>query len=396
MRSAPKTAPKRVSILGATGSIGRSTIDLIQRNPAAYDVIALTANSSVDALAEAATSTGATFAAIADPECYADLRAALSGTGIEVAAGPEALIEAALMPADWTMAAIVGAAGLAPTLAAAGQGAAVALANKEALVCASWLIQNAVKASGGRLLPVDSEHNAIFQALCSGPNQAVRRIILTASGGPFRTWSLAQMAKATPEEAVKHPRWSMGAKISVDSATMMNKGLELIEAHLLFDLVETQLDVLVHPQSVVHGIVEYQDGSQIAQLGPTDMRVPIAHTLAWPDRLQLDDQRLDLAATGRLDFEPADPVRFPALRVAREALRAGAGAPNVLNAANEVAVAAFLDRRLGFLDIVAVVEATLAGVDTAACGSLEAVLALDSEARKRAMAEVSSRATRLS
>jgi 1-deoxy-D-xylulose-5-phosphate reductoisomerase len=379
---------RRLTILGATGSIGASTLDLVRRQPQRFEVVALTAHRRVDALAEAAIATGAGFAVVADPAAYPALKSRLAGHPIEVAAGPEALIEAARRPADWTMAAIVGAGGLAATLAAAERPGVLALANKEALVCSGPLLLDAVARSGATLLPVDSEHNALFQALAGRDVATVRRLILTASGGPFRTASLEQMARATPAEAVNHPRWSMGAKISVDSATMMNKGLELIEAKLLFGVPAEKLGVLIHPQSIVHGLVEYRDGSQLAQVGPTDMRVPIAHTLAWPDRLALEEQRLDLATVGRLEFEPPDETRFPALRLAREVLQTGEGAPTIMNAANEIAVAAFLEERLGFLEIVAVAEAALEVLATRAPESLDDVLALDDMARRTATAAV--------
>ena len=376
---------RRLSILGATGSIGRSTLDLVQRHPDRFAVQALTASTRVDELAAAVIRTGARVAAIADARRADTLAARLAGHGVEILAGPEGVLEAARRPADWTMAAIVGAAGLAPTLAAAERGGILALANKEALVCSGPLLLDAAARAGTRLLPVDSEHNAVFQALAERDVADLRRLVLTASGGPFRAASLEEMAAATPAMAVAHPKWSMGAKISVDSATMMNKGLELIEAHLLFAVPEAKLAALIHPQSLVHGIVEFTDGSQVATLGPTDMRVPIAHTLAWPERLPLVDQRLDLASCGALEFAEPDERRFPALRVARDALRAGGGAPTILNAANEVAVGAFLAERLGFLDIVAVVESTLERMTTPAPTSVAAVVALDSEARAVAM-----------
>ncbi len=373
--------PRRLSILGATGSIGQSTLDLVARHPERFRVQTLTAHRRADALADAVVATGARVAAIADPDAAGALTARLRGHDVEILVGSDGVLEAARRPADWTMAAIVGAAGLAPTLAAAARGGILALANKEALVCSGPLLLDAAAAAGTRLLPVDSEHNAVFQALADRSVDDLRRLILTASGGPFRTATLDAMAQVTPAAAVAHPRWSMGAKISVDSATMMNKGLELIEAHLLFGVPEPKLEALVHPESLVHGLVEFVDGSQVATLGPTDMRVPIAHTLAWPDRLPLAEQRLDLAACGSLTFEAPDERRFPALRVARDTLRAGDGSPTVLNAANEVAVAAFLADRIGFLDIVAVVEATLERSDAARPTTLADVVALDQAAR---------------
>ena len=383
--------PRRVTILGSTGSVGRSTVDLLSRNRDAFQVVALTANRNVDNLAAQARDLGAEFAAVADPEHYAALKAALSGSGIEIAAGTEAVVEAARRSADWVMAAIVGACGLAPTLAAVQRGATVALANKECLVCAGSVMMDAVRHSGATLLPVDSEHNAIFQVLDRDRLHRVARIILTASGGPFRHADLATMAAATPAQAVAHPTWSMGAKISIDSATMMNKGLEIIEASILFGMAEPQVAVVVHPQSIVHSLVEYVDGSVLAQLGSPDMRTPIAHTLAWPDRLETPTERLDLAQVARLDFEPPDEVRFPALRLAREALRAGGTAPAVLNAANEVAVQAFLDERIGFLDIARTVEEVLSEVGEGRIASLEDVTATDIDARRRAEAVIDRR-----
>ena len=371
---------KRITILGATGSVGTSTLDLVQRNPDKFCIEALTAGKDWARLAEIAIATNAKLAVIADQSCYQQLKDALSHTSIGVAAGPAALVEAARLPADLVVAAIVGAAGLPPTLAALEAGTSVALANKEALVCAGGLMLAAAARTGAALLPVDSEHNAIFQVL--GAPETVAHITLTASGGPFRTATLAEMAKVTPAQAVKHPTWSMGAKISVDSATLMNKGLELIEAYHLFKVRADQLRVLIHPQSLVHGLVEYIDGSVLAQLGPADMRVPIAHALAWPDRIATPVARLDLAAAGRLDFEAADRVRFPALALAEAALAAGGCRPCVLNAANEVAVAAFLEGRIGFLAIADVVADTLAAVDSRCPETLADVDAMDAEARR--------------
>jgi 1-deoxy-D-xylulose-5-phosphate reductoisomerase len=319
---------------------------------------------------------------VADERCYRALKEALSGSGIEAAAGASALVEAAMLPADWVMAAIVGAAGLASTLAAVRRGALVALANKETLVCAGAMVTAEVKRYGARLLPADSEHNAIFQVFDQDRRHAIERIILTASGGPFRERTLAEMARMTPEQAVAHPNWRMGAKISVDSATMMNKGLEVIEAHHLFDLPSERIDVVVHPQSVVHGMVCYSDGSVLAQLGSPDMRTPIASTLGWPDRVAAPSPRLDFTALAKLTFEPPDPLRFPALRLAREALADGGTAPTVLNAANEVAVAAFLEGRIGFLDIAQAVERTLSALPARPLASLDDVVATDLEARR--------------
>jgi len=373
---------KRITILGATGSIGTSTLDLIERHPDSFEVLALTANGDVDGLAAAAKRVGAKRAVVADATRYDALNAALSGTGIEAAAGADAVCDAARMGADWTMAAIVGCAGLKPVMAAIENGGTLALANKEALVSAGEVMTRAVAAYGVTLLPVDSEHNAVFQCLDRTAPKGVARIILTASGGPFRERTLDEMRGITPEQAVAHPNWSMGAKISVDSATMMNKGLELIEAFHLFPVAADQLDILVHRQSVVHSMVEYIDGSVLAQMGSPDMRTPIAYALAWPDRMETPCERLDLAKVARLDFEAADPVRFPAIGLAREALRAGGARPAILNAANEVAVAAFLDGRAGFLEIAAIVADTLACYDPVAPDSLDAVLAIDAEARR--------------
>ena len=373
--------PRRVTILGSTGSIGQNTVDLLLRDPDGFQVEALTANRNPPRLAEQARALRARFAAIADPDHYPALKEALAGTGIEPACGADALAEAALRPADWVMAGIVGAAGLAPTLAAIRRGAIIALANKEVLVCAGALVMQEVARCGATLLPVDSEHNAIWQCFDADRADTVERIILTASGGPFRDRALGDMRAVTPQQAVAHPNWSMGAKISVDSATMMNKGLELIEAHHLFRLPVEQVEIVVHPQSIVHGAVVYRDGSVLAQLGAPDMRTPIAYALAWPGRIETPAKRLDLAAIGRLTFEPPDEDRFPALRVAREALLRGGGCPTVLNAANETAVHAFLEGRIGFLDIVETVERTLAAIPEGALESLDDVYNFDRRAR---------------
>ena len=380
-----RTAPRRVSILGSTGSVGCNTVSLIEAEPERYEVEALTAHRNAELLAEQARRLKAKLAVVAEESRYRALKAALAGSGIEAAAGAAALVEAAAMPADWVMAAIVGAAGLAPTLAAVRRGALVALANKEVLVCAGVVVTAEAKRHGARFLPVDSEHNAIFQVFDEARRHAIERIILTASGGPFRERSLAEMERMSPEQAVAHPNWRMGAKISVDSATMMNKGLEVIEAHHLFELPSERIDVVVHPQSVVHGIVCYTDGSMLAQLGSPDMRTPIASTLGWPDRIAAPSPRLDLATLARLTFEAPDPQRFPALRLARGALLEGGTAPTVLNAANEIAVAAFLERRIGFLDIARTVERTLEAMPTRAVESLDDVIAVDREARKTAL-----------
>ena len=356
-------APRRLSILGSTGSIGVNTLDLVgwsaDGRGAPFKVEALTAFRNVDLLIEQARKHRPSFVAIGDESHYDRLKEGLADADVEVGAGASAIAEAASRPSDLVMAAIVGAAGLKPTLEAARRGADIALANKECLVCAGPLFLDAVRTGGGRLLPVDSEHNAIFQVFDAERPERVTRLILTASGGPFRTWSAAQMAAATPDQAVAHPNWSMGAKISVDSATMMNKGLELIEAAHLFPVDQAQIEILVHPQSVIHSMVEYIDGSVLAQLGSPDMRTPIAYALAWPDRMGAPSPKLDFAEVARLDFETPDLDRFPALRLAREALIAGDAAPTVLNAANEVAVAAFLEGRIGFLDIAKICEQVL-------------------------------------
>jgi 1-deoxy-D-xylulose-5-phosphate reductoisomerase len=381
-------APRTVTLLGATGSIGSSTIDLLRRDPERYQIEAVTAHRNGAALARLALDLGARFAAVAEPDAYAELKAGLSGSRIEAAAGPAALVEAAQRPADWVMAAITGAASLKPTLAAAERGATVALANKECLVCAGALFMRRAAAAGASILPVDSEHNAIFQALSAGRREDVRRIVLTASGGPFRTWTREAIRKVTLEQALKHPTWSMGPKITIDSATLMNKGLELIEARHLFALAPEELDVVVHPQSVVHGLVEFRDGSVIAQLGSPDMRIPIAHCLAYPERMTTPAQRLDLARVSSLTFEEPDPVRFPALAIARQALAAGGAAPTILNAANEIAVAEFVGRRLSFVGIPALVEATLdaaeRGGSMAEPQSVDQAIAIDHNARRLA------------
>ena len=376
---------RTVTVLGSTGSVGTQTIDLLQNAlPGTFKVRALVAGRNARLLADQAIALRAEHAVVADPGALAELRDALAGTGITCASGPEAVVEAASLDAEWTMAAITGAAGLASTLAAIRRGKAVALANKEALVCAGEVMLRAVAEAGATLLPVDSEHNAIFQSMADGNHGAIERIILTASGGPFRTASREEMARATVETALRHPVWSMGAKISIDSATMMNKGLELIEAARLFSLSDHQIDVLVHPQSVIHGMVCYHDGSVMAQLGSPDMRIPIAHTLAWPKRMATPSPRLDLVAIRALEFEEPDPVRFPALRLARDALRAGGGTPAILNAANEVAVESFLQRKIGFLDIAETVERVLDALGTPDAATLEQVIALDEAARRAA------------
>lgn len=379
---------RSLTILGATGSVGSQTLDLVARNPGRWQVEALTANSDVAGLAAAARASGATFAAIADPACYDALKTALAGTDIQCGAGPDAICEAAYRPAEVVLTAIVGAAGLAPTLAAVERGATLAIANKETLVCAGPVVTAAAKASGATLLPVDSEHNAVFQVFDHDQPDRVAKIILTCSGGPFRTATTEAMRAATVAAACKHPVWSMGAKISVDSATLMNKGLELIEAHHLFPVGHERLDVIIHPQSVVHSMVEYVDGSVLAQLGTPDMRIPIAYALAWPERIATPAARLDLAAIGRLEFEAPDMERFSCLRLAWEALRAGGSAPCILNAANEVAVAAFIAGQVGFLDIATIVAETLGAIASGPVGSLAEVVAIDAEARAGARAAV--------
>lgn len=373
---------KRVSILGATGSIGKSTLDLIERSPEEFEIVALTAAVNAPALADAARRTKAKLAVVADESRLGELRDALRGMDCQTAAGEAALIEAAQADADWVMAAIVGCAGLMPTMAAVEAGKTVALANKEALVTAGDLMTEAAHRHGATLLPVDSEHNAIFQALAGSKPEHVSKIILTASGGPFRTASAERMRNATPAEAVAHPNWDMGAKISVDSATLMNKGLELIEASYLFGLPSSKIDVLIHPQSVIHSLVEYIDGSVLAQLGAPDMRVPIAYALAFPERMGTPAERLNLAQIARLDFEQPDLDRFPALRLAREALEEGGSNPAVLNAANEIAVASFLEGGISFTDISALAARALESNRRPAPASLEDVLEIDRGVRR--------------
>ena len=379
---------RRVTVLGATGSVGASTLDLVGRDPERFPVEALTAGSNVERLIELARLHRPRFVAIADESRYGALKQGLAGTGIAVGAGDTAVMEAADRPAGWVMAAIVGSVGLKPTFAAIRRGALVALANKESLVCAGALMTDEAKKRGAKLLPVDSEHNAIFQVFEDLRRDSVEKLVLTCSGGPFRTWSLEQMARATPAEAVKHPTWSMGSKISVDSATLMNKGLEVIEAHHLFAVPEERIEVVVHPQSVLHSLVAYPDGSVLGQLGTPDMRVPISYALAWPERIETPAARLDLAKVGQLTFEMPDPIRFPALELARRALQTGGAAPTNLNAANEVAVHGFLTGRLGFLDIAKVVENTLGSVTAPAPTSIDEVRAIDAEVRARAGARL--------
>ena len=373
---------RTISILGATGSVGTSTLDLIERSPDLFEVVALTAAKNVEALATAARRTNAKLAVIDDEALLPELQQRLAGTDCRAATGREALNDAAAGEAEWVMAAIVGCAGLEPVMAAVDAGRTLALANKEALVTAGALMTDAALRTGATILPVDSEHNAIFQCLAGSRLDDVKRILLTASGGPFRTRSLADMAAITPAEAVAHPNWSMGAKISVDSATMMNKGLELIEAHHLFGLPSERIDILVHPQSVIHSMVEYVDGSTLAQLGSPDMRIPIAHALAYPRRISTPAEPLDLARIGKLEFEQPDPERFPALGLARRALESTGGEAIVLNAANEIAVAAFLAGRIRFLDIVALVEQAIARAAAPAPRSIADVLDIDRAARE--------------
>ena len=354
---------RRVTILGSTGSVGVSTLELIDHAATSGaevpEIVALTANSNATLLIEQARKYRPSFVAIGEETLVASVQDALAGSGIEVGGGANAIIEAANRDADWVMAAIVGAAGLAPTMAAAARGADIALANKECLVCAGDVLMETIRSAGGRLLPVDSEHNAIFQVFDFDRPDRVTRLILTASGGPFRTWKADEMTTVTPEQAVAHPNWSMGAKISVDSATMMNKGLELIEAAHIFPIDHERIEILVHPQSVIHSMVEYVDGSVLAQLGTPDMRTPIASTLAWPDRMESPSAKLDFATVTTLNFEAPDPGRFPALRLARDSVQKGGAFPALLNAANEICVAAFLDRRLAFRDIAGVTEKVL-------------------------------------
>ena len=382
---------RKVSVLGSTGSVGTSTLDLMdqaeQAGSGAFQVEVLTGGNNIARLAEQARRWRPRLAVTADPARLSELRDAMAGTGVEAAAGPEAIVEAAARPVDWVMASIVGSAGLRSAWAAAGTGATLALANKESLVCCGPALIDRVKRSGGKLIPVDSEHSAIFQVFPASAPEQVSKLVLTASGGPFRTLPREAMGRITPEQAVAHPNWSMGAKISVDSATMANKGLELIEAAYLFAMTGDRIDVVVHPESIIHSLVEYVDGSTLAQMGPPDMKTPIACALAWPDRLAWPAPKLDLAALGRLTFEAPDMARFPALRLAREALAAGGVAPIVFNAANEVAALAFLDRRLGFLNIAAVVadtleRATISGVSSGSDDACDAALAVDAMARR--------------
>jgi 1-deoxy-D-xylulose-5-phosphate reductoisomerase len=379
---------RSVTVLGATGSIGDSTMDLLRGARDRYRVEALTANSNVGALAKLAKEFGVRFAAVADPARLSELKAALSGTRIECGAGESAVVEAAARPADWVMAAVSGAAGLKPALAAVDRGGVVALANKECLVCAGDLFMQRAAKAGACILPADSEHNALFQALSSGNREELLRVIITASGGPFRTWAVADIEQATLPQALKHPNWSMGQKITIDSASMMNKGLEVIEASYLFALKPDEIDVLVHPQSIIHGMVEFSDRSVVAQLGVPDMRIPIAHCLGWPDRIKGPSGKLDLAKIGQLTFEAPDFARFPGLRLAYDSLRTGNGATTVYNAANEVAVAAFISGKIKFGAIARLVEATLeawiGSTNLSPLGSADEAIAVDLNARNMA------------
>ena len=379
---------RKIAILGATGSVGSSTLDLVERSPDRFEVVAVTAATNVEALADIARRTRAKLAVIADEAKRAELQEHLRGSPCRAEAGAEALAEAASTETDLVIAAIVGCAGLMPVMAALEAGKTVALANKEALVTAGALMTDAAADHGATLLPVDSEHNAIFQCLAGSRKEDVSRIILTASGGPFRTASAQSLDNVSPAQAVAHPNWSMGAKISVDSATLMNKGLELIEAHYLFGLPSDRIDIVIHPQSTVHSLVEFVDGSVLAQLGAPDMRIPIAYALAWPERLETPAEKLDLAGLGRLDFEAPDLKRFPALKIAREALEAGGAAPIVLNAANEIAVEAFLDCRIRFTDIAASVERALAETTLGPPNSIGDVLEIDRTTRMRVEASM--------
>lgn len=379
---------KKISIFGATGSVGTSALDIVASAPDSYRIEALTAQTNARKLAELARQHGAGVAIIGDESRYGELKDLLAGSGIEAAAGADALVEASMRPADCVVAAITGAAGLKPTIAAARLGRRLALANKECLVAAGDVFMATVREAGTDLIPVDSEHSAAFQALAGHDPSAVECITLTASGGPFRDWTLDRLAEAKPEEALKHPKWSMGPKISIDSATLMNKGLELIEAYYLFGVEARQLDVVVHPQSIVHCLVAYHDGSVLAQLSCPDMRIPIAVSLAWPKRMPVKAERLDLVKHGSLTFEPPDVERFPALRLAREALQRGGTAPAILNAANEIAVEGFLERRLRFLDIAATVATCLDRAERIGAirmpQNLEDVLAADTVGRELA------------
>lgn len=372
---------KTVSILGSTGSIGHSTVDLIKQDPKNYDVKVLVGGKNAKKLAQQVKELNVQRAVIADENAYPELKSLLKGTNIDVACGRENVCESAAIPVDWTMAAITGAAGLEPTLRAIENGNEIALANKEALVCAGHIMLEAVQKAGATLLPVDSEHNAVFQSMADGQRKHVCRIILTASGGPFRNSTLEEMRKATVKDALKHPTWSMGAKISIDSATMFNKGLEIIEAARLFSMSEEKIGVYIHPQSVVHGMAQYDDGSLIAQMGSADMRIPIANTLAWPKRMRTNSQQLDLGDIGSLEFYRPDDTRFPAISLARRSLREGGASSTILSAANEIAVAAFLNENIGFLDIASVVKKTMDKLGAPEIKTLDSVIHWDHQAR---------------
>ena len=380
---------RNISVLGSTGTIGCNTLDLVSRNREEFEVVALTGNKNVELLAQQASDFNAKLAVVADEAKYNDLKDALSGTSVEVAAGENAVIEAAGLSVDWTMAAIVGAAGLSPTLQAVKQGKCIALANKECLVSAGELFSHEVELAGTTVLPVDSEHSAAFQAVAGQEVDKIEKMILTASGGPFREWSLEQLKEAKPEQALKHPNWSMGQKITIDSATLMNKGLELIEAWHLFPISSEKLDVLVHPQSIIHCLVSYMDGSVLSQMSSPDMRTPIAYSMAWPDRMEAPTKKLDLATISNLSFETPDEVRFPCLRIAKDVLKAGCKAGPVLNAANEVAVEAFLSCEIGFMAIPELIEMTLEKADALLTSglsnlSLNDILNVDQQTRELA------------
>ena len=379
---------KTVSILGSTGSVGRSTVDLVFSQPDRFEVQVLTCNNNVELLAEQAKKLNAKKAVAANPDVYDELKGRLAGTGIETSAGSQAVLEAASMPADWIMAAIVGVAGLAPVMKAVEQGKCVAIANKEPLVAAGPFLLEAARKAGTTLLPVDSEHNAIFQVFDRERPEGIDRIILTASGGPFLDWTREKLTKVTPAQAVAHPNWSMGAKISVDSATMMNKALEVIEAHYLFDMPPSRIEVVVHPQSIVHSLVEYKDGSVLAQMGAPDMRTPIAHALAWPERMDTTGRRLDFSRPLNLDFRPVDVNNFPSVSMAYDCLRTGPAACVAFNAANEVAVETFLEGRIGFLEIADIVRymADNAGKEQFSC--IEDILLFDKSVRRRTKSHI--------
>ena len=373
---------KKVSILGSTGSVGTNTLDLLKRSPKSFKVSALTANTNVNSLVEQAKATNAEFVAIADPKKYIELKKALSGTKIEVAAGPNSIIEAALRDCDFLMASIVGVAGLVPTMEAVKSGKIIGLANKECLVSAGNVFVDAVKLNRATIIPVDSEHSAIFQVFDTNQTKTVRRVILTASGGPFRKFNLKELHNVTCEQALNHPNWDMGAKISIDSATMMNKGLELIEAFYLFPVNQDAIEILIHPESIIHSMVDYIDGSVLAQLAPPDMRIPIAYALGWPKRIKTPVKQLKLEEIGRLSFMAPDQDKFPSLRLAREALKQGGNAPTILNAANEIAVSSFLTGKINFLTITNIVEETLKQINSISLTTIDDVVQTDLEARR--------------